>query len=59
MGPDWIYGYLLLLAIVGFGVCLALGKVEEKTSYGLHEILLILGLLASQWSNGTWGKPKK
>lgn len=53
---SWIYGYLLLVAIIVLAAAMALGKVVEATSYGLHEVLLILGLLAANWSNGMFGK---
>ena len=57
--PRWIFGFCLLFCVTAFGVALALGKVVEATSYGLHEILLILGLLAAQWANGMFGKSDK
>jgi hypothetical protein len=51
----WIFGYCLLLIIAGLAAAIALGRVEEKTSYGLHELLLILGLIASQFCQGMFG----
>lgn len=43
-----IFGYVLVGVIVTLGLALGLGKVEEKTSFGLRELILILGMLASQ-----------
>ncbi len=37
----------MILCLGGFGAAVALGHVEEKTSYGLTGILLILGQIAS------------
>lgn len=47
---DVNYGYVLTGVIVTLGLSLGLGKVEEKTSFGLRELILILGMLASQWA---------
>lgn len=55
-----IFGYVLVAVIVTLGLALGLGKVEEKTSFGLRELILILGMLASQWAqwafSGSRGK---
>lgn len=55
-----LYGYVLTAVIVTLGLALGLGKVEEKTSFGLRELILILGMLASQWAqwafSGSRGK---
>jgi hypothetical protein len=53
--PRWIFGFGLLAAVVALGFAFAFGKIVENTSYGLHEVLLILGLLAAQWANGMFG----
>ena len=45
-----LYGYVLTGVIVTLGLALGLGKVEEKSSFGLRELILILGMLASQWA---------
>ena len=49
-GVDIFMGAALLILVVGlliFGMSVAIGHVEEKTSYGLPEIVRILGYLAS------------
>jgi hypothetical protein len=53
--PEWVYGYALLVSVVGLGAALAFGSIKQDTSYGLHEVLLILGVLATTWSNGMFG----
>lgn len=47
---SWAYGFLLLVGILGLAGAFGIGHVEEKSSYGLHELLLVLGLLAANWS---------
>ncbi len=37
----------IVAGLMGLGAAIALGHVEEKSSYGLTGILLILGQLAS------------
>jgi hypothetical protein len=56
--PRWIFGFALLLLIALLAGVIALGKVEQQTSFGLQEVLGALSVLAggfSQWafSNGT------
>ncbi len=53
--PKWIFGFCLLFAIVALAFVLALGKVDEATSYGLHEILLILTVIATKWCDDVFG----
>lgn len=52
-----VYGYLLLVAICVLASRIALGVVEEKTSYGLSPLLIILTLLADRWAS--WAFPRK
>ncbi len=37
----------MVLGLVSFGIAVALGHVEEKSSYGLTGVLLILGQIAT------------
>jgi hypothetical protein len=51
--PRMIFGFCLLGTIAILAVILALGKVEEHTSFGLGIVLGTLGPLAggfSQWA---------
>lgn len=56
-----IFGFCLLVIIAGLALAIALGRVEEKTSYGLQEILGILATLGgvfAQWAFGSKDKPQ-
>jgi len=49
----FLVGYTVVLGLLLLGVAVALGKVEEKTSYGLVPILGIVGKIAldfSEWA---------
>lgn len=52
-----VYGYLLLGGICVLAARIALGVVEEKSSYGLSPLLIILTLLADRWAS--WAFPRK
>ncbi len=47
-----LFGFLLLVALTGLGIIVALGRVEEHTSFGLGLILGGLTSLSGQW--GQW-----
>jgi hypothetical protein len=47
-----LFGLLLLLSLVALAVAFGLGKVEEKTSYGLMPIITTLSTLAGLF--GGW-----
>ena len=51
-----LFGFLLLVVLTFLVVMIALGKVEEKTSYTLPNIETGLLLLASSWSTWAFGK---
>jgi len=51
-----IVGGVVILAIVALGVRIALGQVEEKTSYGLNYIMTILGTFCLSF--GQWAFPQ-
>ncbi len=55
----WIYGYIILSIIGALGLAIALGKVEEQTSYGLHELLLLLAFLGNQFGQWAYGNLKE
>jgi len=46
-----IFGFCLLLILAVLAGAVALGRVEEKTSYGLMPILTALATLAGGFSN--------
>ena len=43
-----MWGFLLLLGVLSLCARIALGHVEQQTSYGLLEIVGILAVLAGQ-----------
>lgn len=50
-----IFGFVMLIALVALAATIALGKVEEKTSFGLQYILGALSAMAggfAQWAFG-------
>ena len=47
-----IYGYILLVSLVTLILIIGVGHVEEKTSYGLTDLIGILAVLAGQF--GQW-----
>jgi hypothetical protein len=47
-----IFGLVLLVSLVGLAVAFGLGKIEEKTSYGLMPIITTLSTLAGLF--GGW-----
>ena len=46
-----IFGFVLLGALICFGVIIVFGHVEERTSFGLMEIAGILGTLSGAFGN--------
>lgn len=52
------WGYVLLLGILTLCGKIALGHVEQTTSYGLTEIVGILAVLAGQWANWAFGESR-
>lgn len=56
LSPDaqrMIFGFLMLAIIAGITVAVAVGHVEEATSYGLMPLLTMLSTLAggfAQWA---------
>ncbi len=52
------WGFLLLIGILSLCARIALGHVEQGTSYGLTEIIGILAVLAGQWANWAFGESR-
>jgi len=55
-------GALIVVGLMALATAVALGKVEEKTSYGLVPILGILGKMAldfSEWAFRTYRSDRK
>jgi hypothetical protein len=46
--PRMIFAFSLLGIVAILAFALALGKVEELTSYGLHEVLLLLTVMGTK-----------
>jgi hypothetical protein len=57
MTDKWkaIFGFALLFIIAVVAVTIALGKVEENTSYGLQIILGCFATLAGGFANWAFG----
>ena len=59
MGTDHLkilYGFMLLVMLASLAVVIALGKVEQSTSYGLLPIITALATLSgafAQWAFGS------
>lgn len=46
-----IFGFSLLVILAGLALAIAMGHVEEKTSYGLMPLLTALATLAGGFAN--------
>lgn len=46
-----LYGFLLLLLLAVLAVVIALGRVEQQTSYGLLPIITALATLSGAFGN--------
>lgn len=53
-----IWGFILIVGILSLTARIALGKVEQATSYGLDNIIGILAVLAGQWANWAFGESR-
>ncbi len=64
LSPDiqrMIFGFILLMILAGLAAMIALGHIEEKTSYGLMPLLTTLSTLAggfAQWAFSHQDKPQ-
>lgn len=62
MKPDqqrMIFGLLLLAILAGLAAVIAMGKIEEKTSYGLIPLLTTLSTVAGAFANWAFGTKSK
>jgi len=57
--PRVVFAFLLLLIIARLAYSIAIGKVEEPTSYGLHELLIILTVMGTKSADGLFGNTTK
>lgn len=53
-----IFGSVLLMALVLLAAAIALGKVTEQESFGLVQILTILGILGAKFADWAFGGGK-
>lgn len=51
-----IFGYLLLFILAVLAAAIALGKVEESTSYGLMPLVTSLSTLAGAFAGWAFGR---
>ncbi len=54
-----IFGFSLLLILAGLALAIAVGKVEEKTSYGLMPLLVAIAGLSGQFAQWAFGGKDK
>lgn len=54
--PRMLFGFLLLVLLCILAGVIAIGHVEEKTSYGLQYILGALAVLAGGFAQWAFGK---
>ena len=52
---DLLFGCFLVLVMAGLAIGIALGQVEEKTSFGLQIILGSLATIVGAWSQRVFG----
>lgn len=62
IGPEiyrFILGFVVVIGMLVLGLAIALGKVEEKTSYGLTAIMAILAKVALDFSEWAFRPSRK
>ncbi len=62
LSPDvqrMVFGFILLMILAGLAAVIALGKIEEKTSYGLMPLLTTLSTLAGGFAQWAFSHPDK
>jgi len=57
--PRMIFGFVLLLVTAGLAATIALGHVEQTTSFGLNYLLGSLATLSGGFANWAFGKETK
>lgn len=53
-----LFGFLLLVIVAFICVAIALGKVEEQTSFGLTQIITVLSALGGGFANWAFSSRK-
>ena len=56
-----IFGFSMLVMLAAIATVIALGRVEQETSYGLDQIIIALATLSggfAQWAFRTEGQKK-
>ena len=54
-----VFGFCLLVILAGLALAIALGHVEEKTSYGLMPLMVAISSLATQFATWAFGGTKR
>jgi len=54
-----IFGFSVLITLGGMGFAFGIGRVEEKSSYGLAPIIAILGTMAGGFSSWAFTRQDK
>lgn len=53
-----LYGFVLLILLAVLAAVIALGKVEQSTSYGLLPIITALATLSGSFANWAFGESR-
>jgi len=51
-----VFGFLLLFLLCALAAVLAIGHVEEKTSFGLQSVITAIALIAGQFAQWAFGR---
>jgi hypothetical protein len=57
--PRILFGLIIITVLATLCVIIALGKVEEHTSYGLMPLVVSFSSLAAQWSQWAFSTKEK
>ena len=52
---SWLFGFFLTVVLATLACILALGHIEEKTSFGLNGVLAIISVIALGWAHWKFG----
>jgi hypothetical protein len=53
--PRMIFAFLLLGIVARLAFAIAIGNVQEQSSYGLHELLLLLTVIGTKVVDSIFG----
>jgi hypothetical protein len=56
--PRYLLGFLLVILLFGLAFAIALGKVEETSSFGLHDLLETLKILTAAFAGWAFAQQK-